>query len=202
MTIHIGLVAGFGRCGTSLVMGMLAAGGLPIVGADPIFEDMRFQPGLSDLRFLRHQGGKIIKWVDATSTIVPGEVSGPVLWLDREPTEQAKSQIKMANAFGEAWQVDREMIAEVADQLTSRRGRAWALAAEVGPVSMLSFEALLFDPFGSASILQQVFRPFGLLDIQTAAAIVRSRAPQCSPMMEVTTREAVSSLFRSRSHDG
>ena len=35
----IGFVAGFGRCGTSLTMAMLQAGGLPVSGSETVFEN-------------------------------------------------------------------------------------------------------------------------------------------------------------------
>jgi hypothetical protein len=41
MSAPVIVVAGLGRCGTSLVMQMLAAAGLPCVGSFPDFEDDR-----------------------------------------------------------------------------------------------------------------------------------------------------------------
>jgi hypothetical protein len=194
MTIRVGFVAGFGRCGTSLVMAMLAAGGLQTVGAAPLFEHPQYIARRTDFRFLRRQNGKVIKWVDPIATIIPHDVVGPVLWLDRDMIEQAKSQIKCANAFGENWPIDAAMIAEVEGQIHTKRNTALARAATVGPVTILTFEELLFDPVGSAKTLREVFQTFSNLDIEAASSVVRSRSPQCAAGMEMTRSEAIASL--------
>jgi hypothetical protein len=194
MTVRTGFVAGFGRCGTSLVMGMLAAGGLQTVGQAPIFEHPKLIERRADMRFLRRQGGKVIKWVDPISTNIVHHAIGPVLWLDRHVTEQAKSQIKLANAFGGNWPTNAAMIAEVANQLVGKRNSALSLAAMVGPVTFLTFETLLSDPRGSAKLLREVFRPLGALDILKASALVQARSPQCAEHKEFNRIEAMACL--------
>ncbi|MCB6178601.1 hypothetical protein LHP98_10720, partial [Rhodobacter sp. Har01] len=67
----IGFVAGFGRCGTSLACAMLAAGGLPVAGVAPVFEDHRFSPRRTDPAWRLAQTGRVVKWVCPLTTWCP-----------------------------------------------------------------------------------------------------------------------------------
>ena len=53
----LGFVAGFGRCGTSLVLAMLYHGGLRVIGNSSAFEDRRFTTEGVDHRWLLSQSG-------------------------------------------------------------------------------------------------------------------------------------------------
>lgn len=94
----IGLVAGFGRCGSSLVMAMLKAGGLPEVGTPPIYEVAEFNTTYTCATFLERSGGGILKWLEPLATVLPSAMrGGPILWLDRDPSEWAESHLKLRN---------------------------------------------------------------------------------------------------------
>lgn len=192
----IGFVAGFGRCGTALTLAMLAAGGLPIVGSAPIFETLRFTPGRTDAGWLSGQSGRILKWVCPLSTWCPEEAQGPVLWLDRDPEEQARSQVKLARAFGDRLPDPEAKVRAVAMHIRHKTSAAQSSAAKQGPVTRLSFESLLSDPLQSARKLAEVFRPFGQLDVGRAAAMVRGRSPECAPQMEVEVHALYRQLAR------
>ena len=58
------LVCGLARCGTSLTMQMLQAGGMRCAGRAPAFEDFRaFAGGYSD-SWMREQAGGAVKVLD------------------------------------------------------------------------------------------------------------------------------------------
>jgi hypothetical protein len=181
----IGFVAGFGRCGTSLTMAMLAAGGLPVVGRGAIFEDPHFTPGRTNERWLLAQSGRIVKWVCPLSTYCPEAAQGRILWLDRDPEEQARSQVKLALACGERWADPDAKASAIAAQIRDHTDRALSYASDQGPVARLSFEDLLSDPLESAKRIAAFFRPFGVLDVARASAVVRPRGAACADGMEV-----------------
>ena len=179
-----GFVAGFGRCGTSLVMAMLAAGGLPVVGTGQAFEDRRFSTAHVDHGWLARQSG-ILKWVDPIQTPVTRSWPAQTLWLDRDPVEQAKSQIKLAVACGVNCRGDEKTVAQVAATLTRKREEALRRAGWHGPVTVLSFELLLSDPARAAGIMAEAFEEFGVLDRDRAIQAVRQRDAQCAAGLEL-----------------
>ena len=181
----IGFVAGFGRCGTSLTMAMLQAGGLPVSGSETVFENAGFSPVRTEVRWLNSQHGRIVKWVCPLSTWCPGEIEARTLWLERDPQEQARSQVKLALAFGEPITNPSAAVKACEDHIRTRTEAAVASAACHGPVTRLSFEQLLSDPAGSARGLARFFRDFGRLDVARAAAVVKPRSPACASGLEV-----------------
>lgn len=87
VTLPTVIVAGFGRCGSSLVMQMLHAAGFPVTGEYPSFERDEYNTG-----GLSPPAG--------ASKILNLECNPPPagayrwVWLDRSPAQQAKSQAK------------------------------------------------------------------------------------------------------------
>ncbi|KAA8387074.1 hypothetical protein FOH24_07200 [Acetobacter tropicalis] len=88
------LVCGLGRCGTTAVMSMLSAAGIPTIGRAPSFEDaealslIKHKPQL-------HFRGKAMKWLDChrpENGIVPGNYL--TIFIKRDHAEQAKSMLR------------------------------------------------------------------------------------------------------------
>lgn len=90
-------VTGLGRCGTTMVMQMLQAAGVPCAGTYPAFEDVPVTPSAVDHEWLAQQAGRAVKWIDPTVTRVR-HANGAAIFLSRDPAEQAKSQLKMLGA--------------------------------------------------------------------------------------------------------
>lgn len=95
--MSITLVCGFGRCGSSMMMQMLHAGGLPTVGEYPDFEDNHAMPGMGLLTpdWLSSIHGRALKLLDPQRfSLPPGDYTA--IWMERDYNEQAKSFAKFA----------------------------------------------------------------------------------------------------------
>lgn len=170
-------VAGLGRCGTSLVMQMLAAGGLPTVGTFPAFE---VPDGVA-------QPGQAVKWIDPHRLPNPfGGDDALVVWLTRDHEEQARSQLKMIRVlFGIRAGGQRERFArslERDERLAFRVIARW-------PVIHLTFEDLIRAPQVSTARLVIFLRPcFPDLDGPAMARCVLPRTSRCQPGVEIEQR--------------
>ena len=87
------VVCGLGRCGSSLMMQMLSAGGLACTGEAPAYEHPNGVIGGFNGQWLAKQTNK------ATKVLLPQYVRFEpanyyFIWLDRDPFEQAKSTFK------------------------------------------------------------------------------------------------------------
>lgn len=178
------LVCGFGRCGSSLVMQMLAAGGMDCVGRWPSYE---------------WEGGGAIPWADMGGRVVkildlfrqpdfdlPRRPGGyRALWLDRNPDQQARSLIKFQAAVGlrAAPRADRTERRALARSLANdRAGCITKLHRIAGRApTMMTFENILRDPVRAASAL--VAWTDQDLDRQAMAAQPLPRDAACLPGM-------------------
>lgn len=185
MAEPITLVSGFGRCGSSLVMQMLAAGGMPATGEYPTFEATC--PGHTrGVDWWPTLAGKAHKVLNPTWDNVPGWVESGyrAIWLDRDPAEQAKSHQKFSAMF-----LPQEM-----NRVQGRAGRRALMASYredrpdslavlrkrcAGRVLELRFELVLSNPAAVAAAIN-VFVGGGL-DVDAMAAVVRPRSPRCLP---------------------
>ncbi|MGS4945563.1 hypothetical protein ACVDG3_08795 [Meridianimarinicoccus sp. RP-17] len=188
MSDSTGFVAGLGRCGTTMVMAMLDAGGIPVAGEPPDYEDMRLRPGITDTRWLAGQSGRVVKWIDPTTTFVPDGRYGPIAWLDRNPEEQARSQLKLVAADQPGMSVSRRLRRAWVASLRGDRVKARREVQRRGTVLTLSFEAILRDPHKSAESLAAHFALLGALDVARAASVVEARSPACTPDLHMEAR--------------
>lgn len=88
------IVAGLGRCGTSLVMDMLSKADILTVGEHPDYEDFPENidwQNLPPLSAIKSLGEDVVK--------IPGD-SHKIVWLQRNAKQQAKSSVKMLQAAG------------------------------------------------------------------------------------------------------
>lgn len=178
------IVAGFPRSGSSLTMRMLHRGGMPVVGREPDFEDGDSMPGRITPNWVAAQEGKALKllepqrhrdWVfDPTST--------KVIFLTRDPEQQAASQAKFAHwAAGVPFpsrQKRRALIASVATDTLATLARLKRLGV---PLLHMPFEHLVLRPEASAGIMAR-FVDAGLDPLAMQAVVIR-RSPKCLPGM-------------------
>lgn len=188
------LVAGLGRCGTTLTMNMLAAGGIPGAGRAPAYEPDEIK-GDIDPAWLDAQAGRCVKLLDAHGGQLPPMTAAStprrVLWLDRDPVEQAKSQAKMAVTLGGFAKPNRaHMRRWIAGLPQDRRRARLALVAAGCPIEReFRFEQLLKDPETVARKLADWLRPdFGDLDEEAMARVVIPRSPVCAPDLSLEVR--------------
>lgn len=184
------IVTGMGRCGTTLMMSMLAAGGVPTVGNVPDYEVSEAMSGKIDATWLASCSGKAVKILDPHKHIWPGPTLRPpllIIHMTRDHKQQAASILKFTKASG----------ANVRDTRTARRAlksglyheahRVDAAISSLRPIVRLDlqFEGLLADPAGSAQWLQGALCTQHSLDVAAAAKVVLPRSPDCMPDMRI-----------------
>ena len=171
------LVCGFGRCGSSLVMQMLAAGGMPVAGEWPAFEDEVASPS-NPARDWAGAAGKAVKVIDPFRIRLP-EGRCPAIWLDRDRREQARSQAKFA-ATMMGLRFGRSGERKLQSSYLSDRPKAMA-ALSGRSIECMQFEDVLRDPRGAAATLARISGR--TLDEVAMARVVRPRVPTCYPTM-------------------
>lgn len=89
-------VVGLARCGTSLLMRMLHKAGLEYVADNELsYEDDRAAIGRQDFSWLKECGGKCVKLLEPQILPLPRDLDYRFLWCERNPVEQARSQLKI-----------------------------------------------------------------------------------------------------------
>ncbi|TMV86442.1 sulfotransferase, partial [Thioclava sp. BHET1] len=85
-------VAGLGRCGTTMVMNMLARGGAPMTGEAPAYEVEETWAACPRLAsWLEANRGRAVKWIDPSAAPMPAGTLGKTIFLTRHAREQAPS---------------------------------------------------------------------------------------------------------------
>jgi len=142
MSDIITVVTGFGRSGTSLLMQMLAAGGMPMLDRYPSFENDNAVRLPRYHKWLDAYKGKAVKILDPQNFMPPKGYEYRFIWTRRNYTEQAKSMRKFLNTVAGV-PVPASSVDDFA--LSYQRGEAWALGAisALGSVLCVTFEALL-----------------------------------------------------------
>lgn len=175
------IVAGLGRCGTSLVMQMLHRGGMPCSGDWPAFE-VREVGAQVKPDFIAANAGRAIKVLDPQRVGLPGDVR--VIWLDRDHRQQAKSHAKFLRLLtGHVY--DRAGRRALEGQFVRDTRAALDLIGS-RPVMRLRFEDFLRDPLIYARLLGEFVR-WPEFDAEAAARAVVKRPPQCLPSMHMET---------------
>lgn len=169
------VVAGLGRCGSSLTMQMLAAGGIPCVGQFPAFEDDRVKHQVTR-EAIESWRGLAVKILDPHRVGLPGDVR--VIWCARDPVQQARSHAKFAAATA-GLRYTRDQRRRLEASLVRDTRTCLRLIAP-RPALVLGFQQLVLEPAKTARRIAEFIAgmPF---DPIKAAEVVRPRAPQCAP---------------------
>lgn len=181
------LVVGSGRCGSSLVMQMLEAGGCYCTGEYPTFEDMRFN-GMGTQLDTRTLAGKAHK-VIYPSAVQPSMVEAlakidsdiRIIHVVRDPRQQAKSYVKFARlmmGLRLSGPEGRRFAFATFRALPEEQRQIETLFTEIGHFMQIKFETIILDPAAAAETIAQFL---GGLDSQAMAAVVRKRSPACYP---------------------
>lgn len=176
------IVTGLGRCGSSLTMQMLAAGGLRALGKHPTYEVPQAMLGSLTRDWLDQQQNCAIKILDphrlAESVLnLPGQ---RIIWLDRNLEQQALSQVKFMRVVLEV-PLNRKGVRGIESTLRQDTGRCHRLLSMVSvPVLRLRFEHLVTHPAGAAETIAAFLAPLRL-DIGAMARTVVPRSPFCLP---------------------
>lgn len=175
-------VCGFGRCGSSLLMQMLSAGGIETTGPYPSFEDYRSNFVSFDLPWFAEQRGRAVKILDPHKAPSIDGVSHVAIWIDRDPGEQAKSFSKFLRA---TMAIDMTRVTRRRFEKSFRRERQDAMRkASTDPARLfrLTFEQLVEQPQFVLSVLAPWLEGFGFRIAQDAAlTAVVPRGRKCLP---------------------
>ena len=183
------IVSGFPRCGSSLVMQMLAAGGMPVFHDPgmgyPSFET-NLNLGCSSIDFL---DGYALKWLEPQHAMPPRtSVEIRTIWMTRDHKQQARSAAKFLHAVS-GIDLDRSALRQFKASYDRDEKPSVALWRNRGAVMVLSFERLLG---GGESCAAEIARFVGLdLSVTAMAGEIRPRSAQCLPgLLEVDLIEA------------
>jgi len=175
------LVCGQARCGSSLTMQMLHAGGVPTTGEHPAFEVPQTAPSGIDLDWIARQHAAV-KLLDPHRVAVGWTAPRIVIWLDRDPREQAKSMMKFLAVFGVA--TSRQDEGKIRRSLINERSDAMnAAGVSAHPSHSINFEDLIESPNREAIRLAHFLDPYYWLDTTMATSVVRHRPPTCLPYL-------------------
>lgn len=179
------VVAGMGRCGTSLMMQMLASAGVPCVGSWPAYETDASMVGVFDATSFASRSNESIKLIDPANLPVGAMPNHIVIWLDRNPCEQAKSQVKFMSLVGLNLPNKRAATRAIEADLRKSRDRHRARVGVPGgcPAVTVQFENLIETPHMTAGEIVQFLGENGWhgLSAVSMAAQVRRRDPRCYP---------------------
>lgn len=178
------IVAGFGRCGSTVMMNMLYSGGLKVIADNyASFEDMRTSDIKKDSKWLAEAQGKAIKILDLHRICLPGEFHYKIIWLKRNYKQQAKSIIKFSNLVTgldlparlvKVYEKDLIRDEKIAFNIINNR--------KINGI-VINFEDLLKNPVDQAGNINN-FVGLGL-DIKKMASVVLKRTPECTPDMKI-----------------
>jgi len=174
------VVAGLGRCGLSLVMQMLEAGGLPCAGEFPDYEPDEVNHRAVDEHWLGQW--QAVKILDPHLTPLPPDLDAVVIWLDRNVDEQARSQQKLLRLTTD-WKLSpsRQQRGAWKRSLKSDRKRARRALARY-PCIEQRFEDLIGEPAAAALMLEHALERYGIaVCAEDMAECVLPRASRCRP---------------------
>lgn len=174
-------VAGLGRCGSSLVMQMIHAAGVPCFGDYPAFEPEEVNTmGRKPLELLAMP--MAMKILDPHHDRWPDSFDARIIWLSRNTREQAKSQIKMLQLLAgidvpsQTWRAMARSLEN--DRLLCAR---WRRSGGSEPL-YLAFEDIIRNPLPCAQLLAE---HIGQGSPRVMAACVLERGVKCEPGMEI-----------------
>jgi Sulfotransferase domain len=150
------VVSGLPRSGTSMMMRMLAEGGIPVItdelrGADSDNPNGYFeletvrQMSDGNVAWLENAGGKAVKIISALLEHLPSNYSYKIIFLEREIQEILASQHKMlANRNEEPTANDTEIEAQIQKHLSAMR--PWLVRQPNMEVLYVNYNTLMTKP--------------------------------------------------------
>ncbi len=185
------VVAGMGRCGTSLMMQALDAMGVPCVGEWPDYETGASSMAGFDTRTFDELRDVAIKLIDPANLKIGWMPHHVVIWMKRDFREQARSQVKLLEVSGILYPGQRRVaVRKFAASLPGSQAKHQAaLGMSRGTPSIaVEFEELLRQPSAALEpVLAFLVRHHWQgLDLAAGIGQVIRRSPKCFPgMMEI-----------------
>lgn len=178
------LVCGFGRCGSSMLMQMLNAGGYPCAGSAPDFEDPVAKNPIT-ASVLASYRGRALKVLDPQRSEIPLDDTR-IIWISRDTRQQAKSIAKFLNATT-GLQMSREHVRNLRAQLDRDQAIVDRYVLRSRLTLRMFFEGVLHDPHTAARRLAW-FTAWPGFDVDAAAAVVQRRHPACADGLDMEVR--------------
>lgn len=188
------IVAGFGRCGMSVTMQILYAGGIGCTGTWPDFESEAVDHGPIQMSFLQRFPGRAVKVINPhLATLPPGFSPYVLIWCDRDPKEQAKSWAKfsrhmMGIEVPRAKRDDLQAALERDRKLCMLDVKIFGLVQPQNKL-ILKFEETIRRPERAAERIADFLKPwFPRMNRPAMAKTVVERDPRCAAHLEVELR--------------
>jgi len=187
-TSRIVVVAGCGRCGSSLLMRMLHAGGIECFADN---HDSFEHPVVMQLprrtEWLKDVVGKAVKVLDPERSRLPTRCdwSYDFIWLSRNHYEQAKSQAKILRVFnGFHLNASHMHRLERSLERDNRRVPEWlrlnyCAKGRSSRILRMRFEKLIRSPRESAEQVAAFLTSHGILNTEAMAGQVVPREVEC-----------------------
>ena len=150
------IVSGLPRSGTSMMMRMLAEGGLPVLTDELRRADDDNPEGYFELEVVRQlkegniawlegANGKVVKVISALLEYLPGNYQYKILFMERDPRETLASQKKMLDHRGQMSQLsDDEMEQQFQAHLAAVK--PWLVRQPNMDVLFVNYNGLLAAP--------------------------------------------------------
>ena len=150
------VVSGLPRSGTSMMMRMLAEGGLPIITDELRRPDDDNPKGYFELEvvrqlkdgnaaWLKESRGKVVKVISALLEYLPQEYQYKIIFMERDPKETLASQKKMLDHRGEISKLtDEAMEQQFQAHLTAMK--PWLVRQPNMEVLYVNYNALMAEP--------------------------------------------------------
>lgn len=182
MTKRITIVCGFPRCGSSLLMNMLHVGGMDVVADNySSYEEERTLelPLRSD--WIAECSGKAIKVLEPHQNKLPDSYPYQFIWLNRNPLEQAKSQMALLEAIGVQGLINaapKAAVRTLADSIRRDQPKVLRLLRSYSNSQLieLSFETLVTRP---EVVVARLSRLYPFLIGSRMLTVVERRSPKC-----------------------
>jgi len=207
------IVSGLARCGSSLMMRMLYAGGMPVFVTNHNSFEHPFALKLpTNNAWLAECDGKAVKVLDPQRFVprMPEGVEAATIWTARDYHEQAKSMFKFISIVSgnpaemmrgpERVGITNDKIVERLEASLKHDGPvAVRTMKAIGETHIVRFEDVIKRPFPAAlHVAMFVEAEMGVqLDVDKMVSVVVRRSPDCyDGMLEIE------SLEREEGHDG
>ncbi len=155
----ITIVSGLPRSGTSMMMRMLAAGGLPVCtdnirkanvdNPNGYFELEKIKQLDQDDSWLKHEKGKAIKAISALLPMLPMDIEYDVIFMQRHMAEILASQKKMLRRRGVVDHIPDAVMAEKYDAYLESTYK-WIENQQYLNVLYVHYYDVLLDPWHQA----------------------------------------------------
>ena len=189
------IVAGVGRCGSSLIMQMLVAGGVRLGGTGakhPTYECSEYTKLPHAPWWLGACHGKVIKIINPGRYHPPKGHLYKVIWAQRRLKNQTDSWMKWQERLIEQKgrrRLDRSSMIDMLVKRSARGMDSMRSLQPIGGVHLVRFESALKLPNTTAT---EIAMYLGLdLDTEKMTSVVAKRSPECLPFFMEDTNQSL-----------